>query len=130
MISRSGNSDQIKRMRQNLTKIKEDFAIQEPSLTVVAVNGCCYGRDNMPDKGDYLKLCGQRFWSFISDNDQLYTEIIEPLGHQAKQKNQYFMDEYANVINRFTLEFIKTFCNPNGQILWEEIVKFNSSMNS
>lgn len=125
-----GNSDQLKRMRHNFMKIKESFAIQEPSLTVVAVNGCCYGRDNVPDKGDYLKLCGQRFWSFISDNDQLYTEIIEPLGHQAKQRNQEFMDEYANVINRFTLEFIKNFCSPNGQILWEEIVKFNSSMKS
>jgi hypothetical protein len=66
-----GNSDQLKRMRHNFMKIKESFAIQEPSLTVVAVNGCCYGRDNVPDKGDYLKLCGQRFWSFISDNDQV-----------------------------------------------------------
>ncbi len=83
-----GNSDQIKRMRQNFKKIKESFAIHKPSLTVVAVNGCCYGQDNVPDKGDYLKLCGQRFWSFISGNEQLYTEIIEPLGHQAKQRNQ------------------------------------------
>jgi len=32
---------------------------------IVAVNGCCYGRDNRPDKGDYLKYCGQRFWEFI-----------------------------------------------------------------
>ncbi|OQY55698.1 MAG: cytosolic protein [Candidatus Parabeggiatoa sp. nov. 2] len=124
-----GNSDQIKRMRHNFKKITETFAIHNPSLTVVAVNGCCYGQDNVPDKGDYLKLCGQRFWSFISGNEQLYTEIIEPLGHQAKQRNQEFMDEYANVINRFTFEFLKKFCHSDGQILWEEIVKFNSSMN-
>ena len=28
-------------------------------LNIVAVNGCCYGRDNNPDKGDYFKYCGQ-----------------------------------------------------------------------
>ncbi|MHB8174419.1 MAG: PmeII family type II restriction endonuclease, partial [Nitrospirota bacterium] len=21
------------------------------------MNGCCYGRDNKPDKGDYFKYC-------------------------------------------------------------------------
>ncbi|HEW97614.1 MAG: cytosolic protein [Candidatus Parabeggiatoa sp. nov. 3] len=120
------NSDQLKRMRHNFKTIKEHFA--RSSISVVAVNGCCYGRDNVPDKGDYLKLCGQRFWSFISGNEHLYTEIIKPLGHQAKQRNQEFMDEYAKVINRFTFAFIQKFCSPNGQILWEEIVKFNSSM--
>lgn len=122
-----GNSDQIKRMRQNFNRVKEHLIIQNSSLTVVAVNGCCYGRDNKPDKGDYLKLCGQRFWSFISGNEYLYTEIIEPLGHQAKQRNQEFMEQYAQIINCFTLEFIQKFCNPTGQIMWNKIVKFNSS---
>jgi type II restriction endonuclease EcoO109I-like protein len=47
----------------------EDAAAQN----VVAVSGCCYGHENQPDKGDYLKLCGQRFWGFISGNRELYT---------------------------------------------------------
>ncbi|GBE26604.1 modification methylase DpnIIB [bacterium BMS3Bbin03] len=46
-----------------------------------------YGRDNKPDKGEYQKLCGQRFWTFLSGDDLLYTDIIEPLGHKAKEKN-------------------------------------------
>jgi hypothetical protein len=37
------------------------------------------------------------------------------------------MLEYAKVINKFTSEFIGTFCDTDGSILWEEIVKFNSS---
>jgi hypothetical protein len=72
-------------------------------------------------------LCGQKFWAFISGNDNLYTDIIEPLGHQAKEKNEQFMQEYAKVVNKFTFEFIGTFCDADGNILWEEIVRFNSA---
>ena len=52
-------------------------------MHIVAVNGCCYGRDNKPDKGEYYKYCGQVFWEFISGDDELYRDIIEPLGHQT-----------------------------------------------
>lgn len=74
-----------------------------------------------------MKLCGQRFWEFISGNENLYTEIIEPLGHKAKEKNELFLREYPKVINKFSLEFMKMFCDPSGEILWEEVIKFNSS---
>jgi len=93
---------------------------------VVAVNGCCYGKDDRPDKGDYLKLCGQRFWEFISGEPNLYTDLIEPLGHRAKEKNEEFQGQYDQVIERFTQQFKKEYCDPQGAILWEEIVRFNS----
>ena len=35
--------------------------------------------------------------------------------------------EYAKVVNRFTAEFIGKFCDADGNMLWEEIVKFNSA---
>ena len=53
--------------------------------------------------------------------------IIEPLGHQAKERNEEFVQEYAKVINKFTAEFIGKFCDADGNMLWEEIVKFNSA---
>ena len=74
-----------------------------------------------------MKLCGQQFWEFISGDSNLYIDIIQPLGHQAKQKNEQFMQEYAKAVNKFTFEFIGTFCDAEGNILWEEIVKFNSA---
>jgi hypothetical protein len=122
-----GNSSQIKKMKDNFRKAKRILGTNiVTSINVIAVNGCCYGKDNNPDKGEYLKLCGQRFWEFISDNKTLYMEIIEPLGHNAKAKNDQFMKEYGNVINKFSLEFIKMFCNPTGAINWEKVIKFNS----
>jgi len=86
----------------------------------------CYGKDSNPDKGDYLKLCGQIFWEFISGDENLYTDIIEPLGHKAKERNEKFSAEYAKVINKFTREFAVDYCYTTGSILWAKLVKFNS----
>ena len=121
-----GNSSQIKKMRQNFQQAKRILRTNASAQNIVAVNGCCYGQGNIEDKGDYLKKCGQSFWSFISGDNQLYTAIIEPLGHKAKERNEAFQVEYGKVINRFTAEFIQSFCQPDGTILWNELVQFNS----
>lgn len=122
-----GNSRQVSKMKDDFKKVKRILGSNTQKRRIVAVNGCCYGRDDKPDKGDYLKLCGQRFWSFISGDENLYTEIIEPLGHRAKERNEIFLEEYAKVINKFTLEFTKEYCSSEGKILWSKIVKFNSA---
>lgn len=122
-----GNSSQISRMKDNFRKAKR--ILKTNILTpqhIIAINGCCYGQDVYPDKGEYLKLCGQPFWAFISGNNDLYTDIIEPLGHKAKEKNELFLNEYAKITNTFTLEFLQDFCSPNGEILWKKLIAFNS----
>jgi hypothetical protein len=114
-------------MKDNFRKAKRILGTNiAASINVIAVNGCCYGKDNTPDKGEYLKLCGQRFWSFISGDENFYTTIIDPLGHKAKEKNDQFLDEYAKVINKFSLEFMQMFCDSSGAIRWEKVVQFNS----
>ncbi|HQI06097.1 MAG TPA: PmeII family type II restriction endonuclease, partial [bacterium] len=89
--------------------------------------GCCYGKDAKPDKGDYFKYCGQRFWEFVSGDKDLYIEIIEPLGHKAKERNEEFQKSYSKMINKFTKEFSNEFCMDSGEIDWEKLVRFNSS---
>jgi len=121
------NSGQIKDMKANFKKAKKILRTNTPEKTIVAVNGCCYGRNRVQDKGDYLKLCGQKFWEFISGNETLYTEIIEPLGHRAKERNEKFLESYSQIINKFTVEFANEFCT-DGRIDWEKLVKFNSSI--
>lgn len=122
-----GNSNQVARLKDNFTKAKRILRTNTSSVNIIAVNGCCYGISKKPDRGEYYKYCGQQFWTFISGNDNLYTDIIEPLGHKAKERNDQFMKEYAKVVNKFTLEFIQRFCDKDGNILWKEIVKFNSA---
>ncbi|NUM81261.1 cytosolic protein [bacterium] len=120
-----GNSQQIKRMRDAFNKAKRILNTNAKSKSIVAINGCCYGSESV-NKGDYFKFCGQKFWEFISGDNNLYIQIIEPLGHKAKEKNEEFQHSYAKVINKFTGEFLNTFCE-NGRINWEAIVKFNSA---
>lgn len=120
-----GNSQQVIKMKDNFKKAKRILRTSNSKINVRAINGCCYGRDNNPDKGDYFKYCGQRFWELISGNENLYIEIIEPLGHKARERNEEFMEAYAQIINKFTLDFMREFC-VNGKVDWKKLVKFNS----
>ena len=138
-----GNSDQMNRMYLNFEHLIKALTEATPGLQVVAVNGCCYGKDRTPKKLAsikvnkqvistlvFYKLCGQSFWEFISGNPNLYIDLIEPLGHRAKEKNEIFQKEYADLINRFTLQFTRDFCDPNtGAILWPSLVKLSSGSN-
>ncbi len=121
-----GNSNQIARMRENFKRAIRTIRTSNSKIIVRAVNGCCYGKDNKPDKGDYFKYCGQKFWYFISGNEEIYTEIIEPLGYKAKEKNQEFLSSYSNLLNKFTREFTIRFCKNDGEIDWDKLVFFNS----
>lgn len=121
-----GNSRQIAKMKDDFRKAKKILRSNNRDINVVAVNGCCYGKDKKPDKGEYFKYCGQRFWSFVSGDENLYTDIIEPLGCDAKRKNDNFMQAYSQLLNKFTLEFGKQFCD-DGKINWNRLVEYNSA---
>jgi hypothetical protein len=121
-----GNSSQIAKMIDDFKTATKTLRTSNSKLNIVAVNGCCYGIDNSPEKGDYLKYCGQRFWEFISGAPDLYTDIIKPLGHKAKERNNDFNKSYAQMINKFTKEFSNYFCKATGEIDWIKLVEFNS----
>ncbi len=125
-----GNSSQISKMKSDFKTAQRTLRTSNSKLNIVCVNGCCYGYDTKPDKGDYYKYCGQKFWDFISGNSKLYTDIIESIGHKAKERNNEFVEAYSSRINKFTLEFGKLFCVKSGAIDWKKLVKFNSSVSS
>ena len=122
-----GNSSQIVRMRDNFTTAARVIRQGNATTNVVAVNGCCYGRDAKPDKGSYFKYCGQDFWELISNDSDFYTRIVEPLGHNAKQRNDGFAENYGAVINRLSRDFSERFCDRNGVIDWKKLVAFSSA---
>jgi len=123
-----GNSSQITKMKTDFKTAKRTLRTGNSQLNIVAVNGCCYGKDSRPDKGDYFKYCGQRFWEFISGDGDLFTKIIEPLGYKAKERNDDFLISYSRMINKFTREFADIFCKNDGEIDWDELVRFNSGI--
>lgn len=121
-----GNSSQISKMRADFKTAMKTLRTSNSNLYIVAVNGCCYGKDNNPDKGDYFKYCGQKFWEFISGNESLYVDLIEPLGFKAKERNDEFIKSYSGMINNFTMEFVTDFCKETGEIDWGKLLVFNS----
>lgn len=124
-----GNSSQIAKLVSDFNSATRTLRTSNSKLNIIAINGCCYGRDNKPyKKNNYYKYCGQRFWEFISGDKELYTEIIEPLGKKAKERNDEFMQAYSQMINKFTFEFANEFCT-DGKINWKNLVKYNSGIN-
>jgi hypothetical protein len=121
-----GNSGQVAKMKSDFSTATRTLRTGNSKLIIIAVNGCCYGIDKKPDKGGYFKYCGQEFWQFISGEAALFTDIVEPLGHKAKEKNDVFMEAYAKMVNKFTKEFTNNFCGDSGQIDWKKLVEFNS----
>jgi hypothetical protein len=120
-----GNSSQYKALRDNFKKAVQILKQSRSIKAVQPVLASCYGKKKKKDNGEYLSICGQEFWHFISGNKNLYTDIIEPLGHEAQRHNQYYEEERAVLINNFTIEFSKEFCI-DGRIDWKKLVEFNS----
>lgn len=120
------NSEQLRKMKASFEKAKRVLRTSGAKSNICAVNGCCYGKEGTCDKGAYFKLCGQRFWEFISGESSLYVDIIEPLGTCAHEKNEQFHIEYGKMINVFTTDFSAKFCTAAGEIDWEKLVEFNS----
>jgi len=48
-----GNSSQISKMVEDFKTAKRTLRTSNSDLIITSVNGCCYGIDNLPDKGDY-----------------------------------------------------------------------------
>lgn len=123
-----GNAAQIKALKGAFETAKRTLATSGGSrnTTVICVEGCCYGVDDVPNKGSHLKLCGQRFWELVSGgNEQIYRDLIVPLGHEAKLRNDAIASLCAQKLNVFTAAFVDTFCD-NGAINWDRLVQFNS----
>lgn len=122
------NSSSLSKMCDHFNKARRILHTSNNRVNVVAVNGCCYGRDSSPYKKDgYYKYCGEEFWTFISGEPMLYTDIIEPLGTNAKEKNEEYAEAYAQMVTRFTCEFAKDFCDiEKGTIDWAKIIQLNS----
>ena len=121
-----GNSSQIAKMRDNFSAATRVIRQGNRTANVIAVNGCCYGRSTTPDKSGYFKYCGQEFWELISGDTEFYKRIVEPLGHNAKRRNQDFANQYGAVVNRLSSEFLDGFCNKDGLIDWPKLVAFSS----
>jgi hypothetical protein len=121
-----GNSSQYRALKENFRQAIRVLRQSHHVPHVQAVLGICYGKAADVDTGEYKKICGQSFWEFISGNESLYIDIIEPLGYEVEHHNENYKLEKSNAYNRFVREFTIDFCDADGQIDWAKLVSFNS----
>jgi hypothetical protein len=121
-----GNSSQQNKLEQDLKNAVARIKQSKRGINVQPVLGICYGKTKTSYLRGYLKVVGQNFWYLISENENLYTDIIEPVGYRAKEHNENFFAEKGIVTNRFTSQFIDRFCDQDFKIDWVKLVEFNS----
>jgi len=126
-----GNSDQINIMRKNFKKAKTLMRSELGKKNLVVINGCMYGKDNVPHKVNkdpdlsYYKICGQAFWELISGDSQLYKKLIQPLDKEAKKRDESFKKLYIKKINEMTKNIVDLFYTKNN-LDWDKIIEYVS----
>jgi hypothetical protein len=123
------NSTSMKKQKEQFVKAVRVFNTSRKTVPTKCIEGCCYGNDN---KGyadsTHEKYCGEKFWTLISGEPTLFVDIVEPLGFKAKEKNEEYYQEYGRMINKFTQEFITEYCDEEGNINWDKIVRMNAAI--
>lgn len=116
-----GNSSQYKALGQHFADAVKVLKQSKQRSELQPTLGICYGRAKTVNNGRYLRIAGQNFWLLLSDDPDLYANIVEPLGFDAQRFEEAFKEK-NNALNRMTLEFIQKFCNEAGAIDWPRLV--------
>ena len=121
-----GNAAQQRRQESDFQTAVKVLKQSGHKLQIEPVLGICYGKTKTSWLRGYMKVVGQSFWYLLSKNENLYTDIVEPLGYRAREHNDTFIKEKAKIVNTFTGEFLADFTKSDGTIDWIKFVQFNS----
>jgi hypothetical protein len=140
-----GNADQINAMKDNFKIAKELLRKSGVKKEIIAVNGCMYGKDSNPLKNKkrikkdkklveidedidkvYFKHAGQDFWHFLTGDENLYIEIIKPIGEKAIERDAEFKEVYIGKVNEMSKQFSNNFLNERGHIDWIKLIEYVS----
>ncbi len=90
--------------------------------------GHAYGRLKTEPTKDrvYRDRSGQAFWAEITGDKDFYLKLIRLMKDEPLKHKKDYNPTLNAAINKFTAEFVKDFCFPNGQIDWEKVVRFVS----
>ncbi len=121
-----GNSSQHAALRQNFKTAVKVLRQSKLAGALQPTLGICYGNFKTVDNGEYLHIGGQSFWHLLSGDENLYVDLIEPLGHEAEKHHNDFREELASIRNRLTRDFMNQYCDEEGYIDWPKLVQFVS----
>lgn len=112
-------SQEFSALRNRLYKLHKQF---DPML------GHAYGRAKTRPTKDliYRRCSGQAFWAEITGDPDFYLKLVRLMKEEPARHKQKYAPAWDAAINKFTVEFVKDFCFPDGRIDWEKLVRFVS----
>jgi len=123
---RWGNAAQHSRLETDFSNAERRLRQSNHVIAVQKLLAICYGKAKTTTTNGYVKIEGQNFWTYISDDKDLYIEIIEPVGFKAREHNETYTNERDHISNKLTMLFIEQFCSEDGSIDWPRLIKANS----
>ena len=122
-----GNAGQWKDLAKSFSTAMKVMRQSSQVKNIECYLGVSYGKAKRTTKKDFIiQVSGQEFWHMISGRTEFYTEIVEPIGHKAKEHNEAFEKEKGNLINQMTKNLLNDYSDSDGNLKWKEIVEFNS----
>ena len=120
------NADSKKRQEENFRSAQK--RVQQAKKVFFPVIGYGYGRKKAKKDNEkiYQELAGKDFWYWLTGDPEFYTKIIRYMGKQPEKYARKFEKSYAEAENRLVRAFTIKYCNEDGSIDWDALVKFNS----
>ena len=121
------NADSKKRQEQNFNAARK--LAQQAKAIYEPIIGYSYGKKRSTGRGRptiYKELAGQDFWAELTGDPEFYIKIINYMGNKPEQYLEKYRESYNKASNRLVKQFTENFCDEDGSINWEKLVKFNS----
>ncbi len=121
-----GNSSQHSKMKDYFSKARQILQ-QGTNMQVKCIEGICYGKAEIKDKGNYHLYAGSDFWTEISDWDSAHLALLD-IFHNHAQNGLQDIKSFAKQAIVKTL--IDKEISIDGHICWPNLVQFVDGKNA
>ena len=120
------NHDSRTRQEQNFQATSR--RVQQARKAYMPVVGYGYGKKRVLVNRQkfYWELAGQDFWSWLTGDPEFYIKIIQYMGTKPEEYAEQFDAAYNRAENRLVRQFTTAYCDEDGSINWDKLVRFNS----
>ena len=116
--SNKGQSTEFEELQSRLKKLNKQFR---------PIIGYGYGRKINKKETLTEKVAGQVFWELLTGESDYFLRIARTIGKYAENHGEIYKNAYAKKKLQLLRSFMLNFVNEEGQVLWDNVVTFNSS---
>lgn len=120
------NADSRKRQEQNFQAAQK--RAQQAKKAFFPIIGYGYGKKKVVAGKEkfYKEIAGKDFWYWLTGDADFYTKIIDYMGTRPDEYAKQFEEAYNKAENRMIRQFTIKYCNEDGSINWNALLKYNS----